>query len=157
MTDVVAATAVRMACVIEGRFFSSQAQSFINKSSSLPVRISKITIDLDTLHLRFSQILYLERGRTNHLASGKEKSYARAMTTLCLLLILFPVKMNAYPAVSEAIEPYIQLQEQIHEALRKEHPEWIQPNGDCPTCEAYESRLAELLGLSPENEHRSAA
>jgi len=28
MTDTVAATAVRMACVIEGRFFSAQAQTF---------------------------------------------------------------------------------------------------------------------------------
>jgi hypothetical protein len=41
--------------------------------------------------------------------------------------------------------------------LRKEHPEWVKPNGDCPTCEAYESRLAELLGLSSASEHRSAA
>jgi hypothetical protein len=29
MTDAVAATIVRMACVIEGRFFSSQAQTFM--------------------------------------------------------------------------------------------------------------------------------
>src|SRR5207253_7859307 len=33
MTDTVAATAVRIACAIEGRFFSSQAQSFIRASS----------------------------------------------------------------------------------------------------------------------------
>ena len=45
MTDAVAATAVRMACVIEGRSFLSQAQNFISESSSLPVRIGKITID----------------------------------------------------------------------------------------------------------------
>ena len=45
MTDTVAATAVRIACAIEGRFFLSQAQSFIEESSSLPVRIGKITID----------------------------------------------------------------------------------------------------------------
>jgi len=41
--------------------------------------------------------------------------------------------------------------------LRKEHPEWVQPNGECPMCEAYESRLAKLLGLSSESEHRTAA
>jgi hypothetical protein len=41
-----------------------------------------------------------------------------------------------------------QLQQEVHDALRVQHPEWIEPNGDCPTCESYESRLAELLGLS---------
>jgi hypothetical protein len=41
-----------------------------------------------------------------------------------------------------------QLQQEIHDALRVQHPEWVEANGDCPTCESYESRLAELLGLS---------
>jgi hypothetical protein len=45
MTDTVAATAAGMACVIEGRFFLSQAQNFISESSSPQVRIGKITID----------------------------------------------------------------------------------------------------------------
>ena len=45
MTDTVAATAARMACVIEGRFFLSQAHNFISESASPPVRIGKITID----------------------------------------------------------------------------------------------------------------
>jgi len=71
--------------------------------------------------------------------------------------ILLPVKMNASPIVPREAQVYVELQHQIHEALRKEHPEWIQPNGECPTCEAYESRLAQLLGLAPETEHRSAA
>ena len=26
-------------------------------------------------------------------------------------------------------------QHQIHDALREQHPEWIEQNGDCPTCE----------------------
>ena len=42
---------------------------------------------------------------------------------------------------------YTQLQRQIHDALRAQHPEWIQPNGDSPTCDAYEWRLAELLRI----------
>jgi hypothetical protein len=41
-----------------------------------------------------------------------------------------------------------QLQQEIHDALRIQHPEWVEPDGDCPICESYESRLAELLGLS---------
>jgi len=51
------------------------------------------------------------------------------------------------------IHSYTALQQQIHEDLRIQHPDWVEPNGDCPTCESYESRLAELLGLT----HRSNA
>jgi hypothetical protein len=47
-----------------------------------------------------------------------------------------------------------QLQNEIHDALRVQHPDWIEPNGDCPTCESYESRLAELLGLSSSSNPR---
>jgi len=50
----------------------------------------------------------------------------------------------------DEIHSYIQLQQQIHHALRVQHPDWIEPNGNCPTCDAYESRLADLLGLSPQ-------
>jgi hypothetical protein len=45
------------------------------------------------------------------------------------------------------IHSYSELQQQIHQDLRIQHPEWVKPNGDCPTCDSYESRLAELLGL----------
>jgi hypothetical protein len=44
---------------------------------------------------------------------------------------------------------YIRLQQQIHDALRVQHPDWVEPNGNSPTCDSYESRLTELLGLSP--------
>ena len=43
---------------------------------------------------------------------------------------------------------YTQLQQQIHDALRIQHPDWVEPNGNCPTCDSYESRFTELLGLS---------
>ena len=36
----------------------------------------------------------------------------------------------------------------MHDALRAQHPEWIQPNGDSPICDAYESRLEKLLSGS---------
>jgi hypothetical protein len=45
------------------------------------------------------------------------------------------------------IHSYNQLQQQIHDDLRIQHPDWIEPNGDCPTCDSYELRLTELLGL----------
>jgi hypothetical protein len=57
----------------------------------------------------------------------------------------------------EITASYVQLQQQIHDALRAQHPEWIEPTGDCPTCESYESRLAELLGLVSSTEHRAVA
>ena len=50
--------------------------------------------------------------------------------------------------MSEQIHSYRELQQQILEDLRIQHPEWIEPNGNCPICDSYESRLAELLGLS---------
>ena len=46
------------------------------------------------------------------------------------------------------IHSYTELQHQIHDDLRVQHPEWVEPNGECPTCDSYELRLAELLGLT---------
>jgi len=63
-------------------------------------------------------------------------------------------KPNESPYAPE-VRTYAQLQRQIHHALRAQHPEWIQPAGDCPMCDAYESRLAKLLGLSPRVSERS--
>jgi hypothetical protein len=37
------------------------------------------------------------------------------------------------------------LLEQIHHDLRIQHPEWVQPNGESPTCNFYEARLMDLL------------
>jgi hypothetical protein len=54
------------------------------------------------------------------------------------------------------IRSYVQLQHQIHDALRQQHPEWIEQNGDCPTCESYESRFAELLDIFQSNERKLA-
>jgi hypothetical protein len=67
------------------------------------------------------------------------------------------MKTNASPIVPNKVPAYVQLQQQMHEALRAQHPEWIEPTGDCPTCESYESRLAELLGLPSPSEYHSAA
>ena len=67
------------------------------------------------------------------------------------------MKTIALPNVTEEIRSYPQLQRQIHDALRVEHPEWVEPSGDCPTCESYESRLAELLGLSSPHKDQMVA
>ena len=43
------------------------------------------------------------------------------------------------------IDTYTELRQQIHDDLRIQHPEWVEPNGECPMCDSYESRLANLL------------
>jgi hypothetical protein len=51
-------------------------------------------------------------------------------------------------AMSPQIHTYTELQQQIHDDLRIQHPEWVEPNGESPICDSYESRLRELLGTS---------
>ena len=48
-------------------------------------------------------------------------------------------------AMSHQIHTYSELRQQVHDDLRIQHPEWVQPNGECPMCDSYESRLMELL------------
>jgi hypothetical protein len=40
---------------------------------------------------------------------------------------------------------YTELQREIRDALRAQHPEWTEADGKSPTCDYYESRFAELL------------
>ena len=47
--------------------------------------------------------------------------------------------------MSHQIHTYTELRHQIHDDLRIQHPEWVEPNGECPKCDSYDSRLAELL------------
>jgi hypothetical protein len=47
--------------------------------------------------------------------------------------------------MSHQIHTYTELRQQIHHDLRIQHPEWVQPNGESPMCDSYESRLMELL------------
>jgi hypothetical protein len=43
------------------------------------------------------------------------------------------------------VHTYTELQQQIHDDLRIQHPEWVEPNGESPTCDSYEARLVEQL------------
>ena len=58
-------------------------------------------------------------------------------------------------ALPHKIHTYTELQQQIHEDLRTQHPEWVQSNGESPMCDAYEVRFTELLaklaGRAPNN------
>jgi hypothetical protein len=48
-------------------------------------------------------------------------------------------------AVSHESRPYAELRQQIHNDLRIQHPEWVEPSGESPMCDAYEARLMGLL------------
>jgi hypothetical protein len=62
-------------------------------------------------------------------------------------------------AMAHQVHTYTELRQQIHD-LRIQHPEWVQPNGESPMCDAYEARLMELLDTltrSGSNESIAAA
>jgi hypothetical protein len=81
--------------------------------------------------------LQLRRWMESHLQSISES--ARRTVNMITNDALHVVEVPAYAA----------LQRQIHDALRAQHPKWVQPNGDSPTCDAYESRFADLLRILP--------
>ena len=47
--------------------------------------------------------------------------------------------------MSHQIHTYSELQQQIHDDLRIQHPEWVKPNGESPACDSYEARLTKML------------
>ena len=54
------------------------------------------------------------------------------------------------------VHTYADLRKQIHDDLRIQHPEWIQPNGESPMCDSYEARLLEVLrGLTQSDADKS--
>ena len=67
------------------------------------------------------------RGKSDKPLSATVESFAKPMS------------------VHHEIHTYTELRQQIHDDLRIQHPEWVQPNGESPKCDSYESRLAELL------------
>ena len=48
-------------------------------------------------------------------------------------------------AVSSQNHAYSKLLQRIHNDLRIQHPEWVEPNGESPICDCYEARLVEQL------------
>src|ERR1700747_2639063 len=67
------------------------------------------------------------RGKSNKTSHGTQERFTKPIP------------------VSHQIHTYTELREQIHNDLRLQHPEWVEPTGECPTCDSYEARLAKLL------------
>ena len=55
--------------------------------------------------------------------------------------------------MSDQVRTYAELRNQIREALRRQHPEWIGANGKSPLCDSYEARFAELLAMFTPHEN----
>jgi len=75
---------------------------------------------------------------------GKERAHRQGKLDTPPRAILEPTKPIA---AHHQIHTYTELRQQIHEDLRSQHPEWVQPNGESPMCDSYEARLMELLDL----------
>jgi len=48
---------------------------------------------------------------------------------------------------SRQIRSYADLQKQLRNDLLAQHPEWIDSDGNCPTCDEYDRRLAQLISM----------
>jgi hypothetical protein len=56
-----------------------------------------------------------------------------------------PESLAKPTAAPHEIHTYTELRQQIHDDLRVQHPEWVQPDGKSPICDSYEARLVRLL------------
>ena len=54
--------------------------------------------------------------------------------------------------MSHQVHTYKELKQQIHDDLRTQHPEWVEPTGECPKCDEHEARLKELFEALARNE-----
>ena len=57
--------------------------------------------------------------------------------------------MNATSLPNLVVEApaYVALQREMHDALLMQNPEWFERDGNCPKCDDYDRRFAELLGF----------
>jgi hypothetical protein len=61
-------------------------------------------------------------------------------------------EVPTHQGMQDAIRTYAELQQHIRDALRQQHPEWVEPDGGSPICQSYEKRFAELLALFAQGE-----
>jgi len=59
--------------------------------------------------------------------------------------------------MAHQVDTFAKLLQQVRNDLRRQHPEWIQPNGQSPMCDFYEARLIELLSIPAESNDNTAA
>src|SRR4026208_1945475 len=73
--------------------------------------------------------------------SGSCPAHTSSRNFLSKILKFLPEPIAMFHQILTCTE----LRKQIHDDLRIQHPEWVEPNGECPMCDSYEARLIELL------------
>jgi len=94
-------------------------------------------------HMRVTLWSTLTRPWRALMAPGPVRHSRRALRRAALAPIL-----NLLPrpiAMSHRIQTYTELQQQIHDDLRIQHPEWVKPNGESPKCDSYDACLTEMV------------
>ena len=56
----------------------------------------------------------------------------------------------------KAHHDYAELRQRMHEALRVQNPQWVEPDGESPICDDYERRFAKLLEALVDEEETAA-
>ena len=69
----------------------------------------------------------------------------RAHSICPKLVFVAPPVVPGQVVIGHPAHTVAELQQQIHDDLRRQHPEWIGPNGESPMCDLYETRLNQLL------------
>jgi hypothetical protein len=61
--------------------------------------------------------------------------------------VVFAARKAAFKTlvVGHRVHTVAELQRQIHDDLRRQHPEWVEPGGESSMCDFYEARLRLLL------------
>jgi len=62
-----------------------------------------------------------------------------------VIVLAAPKIASTTVVVGDPIHTLAELQQQIHDDLRRQHPEWVEANGESPMCDFYEARLSQLL------------
>ena len=55
--------------------------------------------------------------------------------------------MHCIPTMLGEVHTYEELRMQVREALRRQHPDWIDSNGNSHLADLYEARFAKLLAV----------
>jgi hypothetical protein len=79
------------------------------------------------------------------IASNLQRFLMNGSASWFVQQAVLAARMVVSKSVGHPAHTVAELQRQIHEDLRRQHPEWIEPGGGSPMCDFYEARLRRLL------------
>src|ERR1043166_3650369 len=82
----------------------------------------------------------LQRQRDTVIQSDRH-AHRKHMRAACWKTLTWPFRALTV----RTLVGYTGRRQQIHDDLRTQHPEWVEPNGESPICASYEARLMKLL------------